>query len=211
MNLEKIKNFINKLNNIKIEDFKNIDVEQLKNINIYQIKDFILSRPNEAIKVFFVMLSIIILISIRSGHVKETRTLRENTIQMADILTYVEEYKVLQKEYNDFMKSFPKSIPSYQLLNKLSELAQSRGIKILDFSPAAEEDKKLWQLATVDISIESKDYKSIILFMQDIEDPKHAMRVDTWTGEMPSEQTEGAAKNLLKAKITIGAIKLKNE
>src|SRR3989338_7759696 len=178
-------------------DIKNIDiqeiVERLKAIDFKELRN------------------------IDASQIKDVLRRRPDVIiNTALIVVALGESKRLQKEYDAFMRDFPQSILTDQLISKLSEFAANRRVQIISFSPEKERGDEYIKVAKVRIDVITDHYKDLVLFMKDIEDAPYTMRVEKWAGKMkeeiPLKREKGSAwvKEIVGASIEIGSIELKD-
>ncbi|HNV24270.1 MAG TPA: hypothetical protein PLH56_01350 [Candidatus Omnitrophota bacterium] len=215
----KLTNIIEQLNNIKMEDLqKYFDIEKLKNINADEVKEFILSQPDLIVKIVFIALAFLTVTASFSSYNKKTATLRQEITKMEALLKSVDAFNTTKKEYDDFKKNFPQGLPSSEVLDAISEIANKNNVQIGSFSPTQEKDYPLWQSTTINITTSCENYNKMISFIKTLEDPRYAFRVDSWTATLAQTAKQGQTaenasniSNAINATITIGAVKLKNE
>ncbi len=207
MNVDKIKNWVASLRSFNIKDLQNIDAQQLG--------DMLRQRIDIALNITLVLVTVVATVLIVNGSGKRSEMLTWEIKQFEDRGAAVKESERLKGEYSAFLKSFPGSIVTDQLINKLSEFAADRQVQILSFSPVKEKSDNYIKVAGVQINIASSDYKNIVLFMKDVEDAPYALQVGQWSAKMKEQRSsEGAAesrKQIVEANMEIGAISLKDE
>ena len=203
-----------------IRNFKS-GAANLRGISFDQVKDFFLTRSFIFLNLLWIGLTIMAAVYIYQGH---QRAAQSNTVQMTELKEkqkVVSEYKTIKKEYDDFIKNFPESIPSDQLISKLSSFTVKNGVQILSFSPTEKKSTEYTESASVNLNIGAANYQNIIQFIKDIETSKYVVRIENWSGkiseknlqhksQMPA-QTAPPGENLIEANIQIISIKLKND
>lgn len=203
-----------------IRNFKS-GAANLRGISFDQVKDFFLTRSFIFLNLLWIGLTIMAAVYIYQGH---QRAAQSNTVQMTELKEkqkVVSEYKTIKKEYDDFIKNFPESIPSDQLISKLSSFAVKNGVQILSFSPTEKKSTEYTESASVNLNIGAANYQNIIQFIKDIETSKYVVRIENWSGKISeknlqrksqmSAQTTSSGENSIEANIQIISIKLKND
>mgnify|MGYP001565953848 CR=1 FL=1 len=207
INVEKIKNWVASLRNINISDLQNIDAQQ--------IVDMLRQRVDIVLNITLVLVTMAASISIVKGSGKRSEMLAWEIKQMEERVEAVKESERLKGEYSALLGNFPKPILTDQLIDKLSEFAADRQVRILSFSPVKEKSDNYIKVAGVQINVSSDSYKNIVLFMKDVEDAPYALQVGQWSAKMKEQRImEGAEefrKQTVEANIQIGAIQFKDE
>ena len=194
---------------MNIKDLTLINIEDLKNIDIEQLKQTLKSRPDLVIIIAMTLLTIFGLAGIFNYYHGTSNQLKMKIKALEGKQTTLKEQKEFQDEYNVLIKNFPKSLPSIQIIDKISELANKRGIKILSFSPAKEKDQELWSVTSHSINISSNDFKNIVLFINDIENSDYLLRVEKWSAKISQQKSGESRDYLMDAQVDIGSITLK--
>ncbi len=207
MNTDKIKKLADSLRNFNIGDLQNIDARQ--------IVEMLRQRFDIVLNIFLILVTVLTISGIVAGYRKRSQAMTWEIKQMQERLGVVKESQGLKGEYAEFLKHFPKSILTDQLINKLSEFAVYRQVQIVSFSPLKEKGDDYIAVAGVQLNIVSANYKNIILFMRDVEDAPYSVRVDRWSAKMKDRKnTEGMSeikKQTVEASMEISSIRLKNE
>ena len=205
MNVDKIKNILASLRNIK--DLQNIDAQQLG--------DMLRQRLDIILNIVLVTGTIVGTVVIFSGYHRREKTLKWEIGQMEDRVKAVKESELLKDKYAAFLESFPSPIVTDQLVNKLSEFAANRHVQILSFSPVKEKSDDYIAISGIQLNVASENYRNIVLFMKDVEEAPHALQVGRWSGKMKEQRikegTEELRKQTVEATVEIGAIRLQNE
>lgn len=207
MNADKIKNIIGALRNINIKDLQNVDARQ--------IGDMLRQRVDVTLNIMLVLATIAVTAAILSGYGKRSQTLAWEINQRQERLEAVKESERLQGEYAAFLQNFPKSILTERLISNISEFAAYRHAQILSFSPVKGKSDEYVKVAGVQINVISDSYKSMVLFMKDIEDAPYALRVGQWSAKVKEQVSrEGdkeVKKSFIEASMEISSIRLKDE
>ena len=207
INVEKIKNWVASLRNINISDLQNIDAQQ--------IVDMLRQRVDIVLNITLVLVTMVTTVLIVKGSGKRSEMLTWEIKQLEERVEAVKESERLKGEYSAFLESFPKPILTDQLIDKFSEFAADRQVRILSFSPVKEKSDNYIKVAGVQINVSSDSYKNIVLFMKDVEDAPYALQVGQWSAKMKEQRImEGAEefrKQTVEANIQIGVIQFKDE
>ena len=201
-----IKEAIEKLNSVNLQDFKKVDINQLK--------DLLRRSPIFVLNIVFVLGSCFTAITLFNKAKLDEKRMIVSNASYEEKLTAVKEQKKVKQELEQFVNNVPKELIGRQLIDKFSELATNRNVHILSFSPAKEKSDQYTILTTVNLSIESNNYKNIILFVKDIESFPFAVRLEKFSAEMGSSieasmNNDGKEKNLLNADIEVSSVRIK--
>jgi len=208
-----IKAIIEKLQNIDVKDLK--DLKNLKNIDVSQIKEKLQSRPDLLINLVLIITTLFAVFYTYKKNTTEAKMLKAEVGQLEQRMVVVEQGDRSQEEYDNFLTSFPESLPSDQIINKLSEFAGIHNIQILSFSPANAREENFTEQTTVQLNISSESYVDIVRFIKAIEDSPFSIRVDKFTSTTRSnprqtrQQVDISQATIIEAKIEIASITLK--
>ena len=167
---------------MNLKDLNKIDVSRLKEIDLKRTKEWLLSQPGLLINSLLIVVTIVVVFSTYNKNTETTKSLQEERVQLQERLEAIEKFNAVEKEYKSFTKNIPQTIEADQLITTLSEFAIARGVRILAFSPAKEENNLFFNVTSVEINVASEDYASIVLFMHDIESSPYLMRIGKWSG-----------------------------
>ena len=173
------KEVVEKLNSTSLSSIKEMDLEALKNI--------LRNSPQFILNLAIVVISIFVSISFVTNGKNNEKKFKLNVTEYQEKLEAVKKQEDIKTKYNDFINKFPKSIQASQLIDRFSELAANRNVRILSFSPAKEKNNNYVQQITINLSIESGDYKNIILFVKDIEDYPYALRLERFSAQLSDQ------------------------
>jgi len=190
-------NFLKKLQNINIEDFKNIDFSG--------IKEKLLRRPDLLIIMGVILVTFIGTFQLYTNQKKRTASLQEEILVMQEKLEAVETLKEISKDHNKLLKDFPESVSEQKFTNLLSKFTFDNDVEIISFSPAKKKTYDLANLTKIDLNITSRNYKDTIRFINDIENSPYSIRIEHWSGKMPG----GAESETIVSKISISSIEIK--
>ena len=195
-----------------IKQLSSFDVKDLKNIDIKQARELLQSRPDIFINILLIGLTLFATIQIYSWHANQLNKTNDEITLSKEKLDVVAQQKKIRGEYDQFVNIFPPSIPTDQLINKLSELALKNKVQILSFSPAEAKGNNYFELTTVKFNISAEDYNDMLSFIQDIENSTYSIRVGKWSGKSDydySQQNDIEIKKPFDVTIEIESIKLK--
>lgn len=201
-----IKEAIEKLNSINLEDLKKIDINQFK--------DLLRRSPVIVLNIVFVLGSCFTALTLFNKAMSDEKKMKASNASYEEKLEAVKKQKKAKEELDQFAANFPKELVGRQLIDKFSELATNRNVHILSFSPAKEKSDQYSILTTVNLSIESNDYKNIILFVKDIENFPFAVRLEKFSAEMRSSietniNIDEKEENLINADIEVSSVRIK--
>lgn len=200
-----IKEAIEKLNTINLQDLKRIDLNQLK--------DLLRRSPIFVLNIVFVFGSCFTAITLFNKAKLDEKNTKASNISYEEKLKAVKEQKSIKQKYQRFVNDFPKELIGRQLIDKFSELATNRNVHIISFSPTKEKSDQYTTLTTVNLSIESDDYKNIILFVKDIESFPFAVRLEKFSAAMQNSietnMNTDDKKDLINVDIEVSSVRIK--
>jgi Tfp pilus assembly protein PilO len=195
------------------EKLNAVDIKELKNIDIIKVKDSLRTNPVVFINTIIVIVTLISAIALISRGQVELQKYKNNTLIYDEKLAAVKLQQDTKKTFDDFKKAFPQALGSNQLIDKFSELAVHRNVRILSLSPAKEKSNEYLYQTTVNLSVESSDYKNIILFVKDIEDSALAIRLEKFSAELTGNDEGGDNEDKkeipIKADLEVSSVRLK--
>ncbi len=211
MNIQALKDTINKLREINAKD--------LQYIVAWQVARVFRHRVDILINIILVFATVIVLVVVSQWYSKISKGLKWEISQMEEQGGVIKDFERLRGEYEGLMSQFPKVIltDSLILISKLSEMATFRHVHILSFSPMKEEGKEdeYIKVATVQINAGADNYQDLMLFMKDIEDSPFGLRVEQWSAKMKEQGLAGgtvvANQKVVEARMNIASIRLKDE
>ena len=197
-----------------LKELNKIDVKNLKNVDAGQIKAALFNRLEITISIVLAAATIAGALYLFGNKKKETDQLNYRIGQLKEKVTIVQEQKNIQKSFEDFVDTFPKSIATDQLIDKISSLAANHHIQIQSFSPAEEISGEYWSITNLSINISSVNFKDIIQFVKDIENLPYAIQIQKWSGKPKSDNARFSTKKdssgvIIEANIKIGSISVK--
>ncbi len=200
-----IKEAIEKLNSINIQDVKNIDINK--------VRDILKQSPIIAFNLALIAGTIFLVVTLFNKSKSDEKKFSRLSADYEKKLIAVKDQDAAKKLYDEFINAFPKPISGNQLIDKFSDLASERNIQILSFSPAKESGDDYVSLTTVNLSIESSDYKNIILFVKDIEELPFAVKIEKFIAKLSEpnnfNSNRSVKTDLIRADIEVSSLKIK--
>jgi Tfp pilus assembly protein PilO len=207
---------------MNLKDLNKIDLKDLKNIDLVShFKNSVQGKPDVLINVVLISISVMAVIFVFSSYRNKSVKLKTEIAALTEKFDAVKRKEKIQKEYDIFMEHVPESIPSDQIVDKISQYAYAHNVQIMSSSPAEEKNDKYMKQTSVNINISSHDYSNIILFMKDIEEAPYAIRVNKWVGSMnkvgartsryQNMEEQETEEKLITATVEIGSVRLKDD
>ncbi|MBI5415743.1 MAG: hypothetical protein HZA29_02905 [Candidatus Omnitrophica bacterium] len=207
MNTDKLKDVVDKLRGFNIQDLRNIDMRQ--------VGEMLQKRVDIIVSALLAVVAVVAAVSMSGGNAKKSQVLDWEIKQMRERMDAVTESERVKGEYAAFQKGFPSPVTADELVNKLSGFAAARNVQIVSFTPDKENSDDYVQVARAQINVAAPDYRSLVLFMKDIEGALYALRVEQWSARMKEVRSrEGAneiKKNIIEANMKIDSVTLKYE
>ena len=162
---------------MKIKDLRKVDVHELKKLDFAKIQEGILAKPDIAVNVALVLLSLIWIFQIFASLQKNLNELKGKLENSEKKGAAIDTYNATQKQFRDFIDNLPKGISEDKVIDKLTDFAAKREVQIISVSPSERDSKKLYDKVVVNLNIVVKGYKNLCLFINDIENPPYALRL----------------------------------
>ena len=206
---------------MKIKDFSNLNLNDLKGLDPRKIPEILRDRPDILISIVLIVLTIYGIGHIFTYHKIKSANLSNEFNKNKEKLKIMEEYSKLQPQYEEIKKKFPQTVPSDQLIAKLSEFAVAHNVQTLLLSPAQRKNDQYTEITWVNINISSDNYDDIVEFIKDIENSPYAIRIEKWSGNMKETENfmadtslaknDESKKDIIEANIQIGSVGLIDE
>ncbi len=187
---------------MKISDLSKID---LKDIDLKKIQESLLQRPELLINLGIAFFAGILIFNIVGGRMNEAKKLKGKMAEQKKKVAAIKTHEVTQKEFKELIDHLPAGILEDSLVDHLTDFAGKRNIQIQSFSPANKTQKNYYTQMTVLLKVAAKNYKDMILFLNDIESSPYNLRIDRWTGTMEAEKDEGK-EGIIVAQLEINAV-----
>jgi outer membrane murein-binding lipoprotein Lpp len=162
-------------------DLNNID---LNSIDVDQIVQTLTQYKNAVL-----MAAVIIGTLIAAGMMFNNKQIKENALrkkvtQLQQKLDVIAGQKEAVKNLNDFKASFPLGINEDKIITQITSYAQAHDVIISSLTPRQKQDMGLYDVSKVDLSGAAHDYKSMVLFLRDMEKSKYLFKLDSWSGQI---------------------------
>lgn len=209
---------------MNLKDLNKIDIKDLQKIDLNEVKERVQSRPDLLINIALIVVTVFVIFSSFNKYKDVARTSKLQITKLKKRVDALEQFENVKKELSDFVKESPDAIAGDRFIQILSEIATRRNIQILSFSPTVRKSNKYIGLTSVEINIASENYADIILFVKDIEQSVHPIRINDLSSatitqsellarsRRPPRRTtyDTTEKMFVKASITIDSVELKN-
>ena len=191
-----------------------IDIKDLKNIDYVKLAQVIKKRPDALINTVAIVGLLFFTFQFYTKRQIEVSKLKKEITASESKLEIIEIYNQTQTGLKEFMADVPKKITADDLINLVTDFAVASNVQIESFSPAKKQSESLYDLTSIILNISADDYKSIWLFIHNIEKSEYAVRIDNWTGYMGTRtgrqrQNITADTSSIKATLEIASINFK--
>ena len=191
---------------MKISELTTLDV---KKVDFAQLQDSLLKRQDIVVNGLLIIASLFFMVQTFTGKQKEAEQLKT---KITDLEKKIEVIELNTKATNNFKKFFdelPKGMSEDAIIDRLTDFAEKRNIRITSVSPAKSENKDIYARTTVNIIISAGSYKDLCLFLYDIENSLDSnLRIDKWSGTL-AQQSEREKKETIVAEVEISSIQFK--
>ena len=194
---------LQKLNQIDIKDA----AKYLKSIDLIKIIQSL--EKGALINVGVIVGTILLSIFICLANQKDSLKLKQELTQLDEKATIAQEYEATQTNYVIRKKNFPKSIPTDELMEKISELGTLKKIQILSLSPSRGSMTGLLEMYSLKLSVTSPTYANIVNFIKGIEELPYAIRIKEWSGTTSESTNENDDESPISSEIEIESLKVK--
>jgi len=198
---------------MNLKDLSNIDINDLKNIDIRGVQNNIRNRPDIVINVLLIVVTILASIFIYTKQKTEAKKLKNDIEKSEKKLAAVKLRNKIEEEHDTFLSTFPESLNVDEFITMISDYAVNRNIQIQSFSPTKRSNYQFSWVESTSVSISAENYKDIVLFVQDIENSEHNVRIAIWNGTLGRKKTRrrGApsGNNTVSAKLKIESVGIK--
>ncbi|MFA5260330.1 MAG: type 4a pilus biogenesis protein PilO [Candidatus Omnitrophota bacterium] len=163
---------------MNLSELSKLDVKDLNKIDYLKLGEQLKKKPEQLITALIIAGAIVF-----SAHFYITKKmeLRRVMIQIDELLrkkVAMTEYNNTKKSHDDLLNNLPQGLSADALANTLTTMAIHRGVRLESFSPARKVDEALYELTSINLEISSKEYDNIFLFIHDIENSEHNLRIE---------------------------------
>ena len=146
--------------------------------------------------VIVVILAFIVLAVVIWGGFKTKMLAYQNQVkQKEEKSSVIKQYDLAEKGYNSFLDSIKKPLTPDALSNEIDSFASQNGVEV-EISPQSPKNIENYVSTSFHLNVKSKDFKSLLLFIQAIEKSPYGFRVDSWNGKLSSPDSEGIESEL---------------
>ena len=173
---------------MNLAELSKLDIKDISKIDYSKLGEHFKKNPEQFITAVIVIATIAF-----SAHfyIKKKLELGRVTVEINELLkkkTAMDEYNKAKKNHDDLLNNLPQGLSEDTLANALTTMAIQRGVRLESFSPAKKMDEKLYELTSINLEISSKEYDNIFLFVHDIENSKHNLRIEALQGTILDSQ-----------------------
>jgi hypothetical protein len=204
---------ISDLKNLKIPDLSKIDV---KDIDVNKIKDQLIENKEVVIQVAIGVIAFFMIVSMWNGSQHEIKKYKKDIISMQSKEGIITEYKAAQSAIDTFLNNLPAALSEAQMINVITDMADKNKVKILTFVPNTSlEGREHYRETSIQFSMQSKDYKSMVRLIADIERAKTILQIKQCfiMNEVTQKEQEGEILDdrLLTFRIDVASLEVKKE
>ena len=176
-----------------IDKLQSIDVNDLKNIDWDQVKSTLLSKPDLIVVLILVALTVGGSVYLFFNHQKAVSQAKQTISTLEEQLEASKTHKQTKNELDKFLEKFPQAATVDQVINVLSSYASEQQLKILSFTPAQKEEGEHIIVSQFSLSVAGNTFPKILSFLKLVEESPYAVRVQNWETEYYSE-TQGSQR-----------------
>lgn len=211
---------------MKISDLNKIKFEDIRNIDWELAKDRLLNNPT---LIICIAAGIITAATISYAYRSYKNVAFIQKTEVSALLKKakaLDNFETVQKQYAEFIANISEKISENEMIELLSNIALTRDVQIMSFSPTRRKSNAYINVTTVEITIASESYIDTLQFMRDIEKTPHAIRIGRWSGVLkmpsstPQRSSRGSRRQIsskeikneyVQAEIRIETVEFKNE
>lgn len=178
------------IQNLQEIDLNKIDLNvDLKTIDMQSIQNNLLKRKDILINTVIILATLFVVNGIFSNQKKESRNIENQIKELEEKSIVIKTYEAREKKLNEFLEKSQKGyLGATAVINAVSEIAQSRDIKILSFVPDKLKTFDDYTEQTVKF-IFSGSFENALRFVHKIETYENNFRIDMWRKEDPTKNT----------------------
>lgn len=184
---------VKQITNLKQIDISKMDINDLQNINYEKLFKDIRQKPDKIIGVSACLLAVFLSFNIFNKTQTKKMTYRIKTFEMEEKSKIIDEYKAAQSELENYLKSVPPKLTENEFINKITDIAVSNNVKIDSFSKNEDNSASNHSLITLEISALVNTYQNLYQFINDIETTNSSIRVNSWSGNLTSANSQRRA------------------
>ncbi len=156
----------------------NLDIN---NLDFTQIPKILIENQKIVMIIIFIGALLIAGGMFKDYRIKE-QNLRARMSQEQEKLGVIKSRDAAIVDLNNFKSSNPKEIDQFELITQISNYANLYHVTIVSFRPPEKKDMGLYDALNFSFTAVSNSFKSMMLFLRNIEKSDLPLRIDTWTG-----------------------------
>ena len=193
------------------------DIKNLKqDVDLEKLRQQVLQHQTLFLNAVLIFLTIIIAFNIFANRRNTARNLKGQVAALKEKNEAIAALTETQSELNKLLKDIPEELSANEIIDVLTDLAVLHNLKIVSFSPAKREEKKLYLKTTVKANVIANSYKDLWFFINAIEGADQMLRIESWNGkaDVPRGRRARRAANegdkpYLQAQIEVSSLELK--
>jgi len=205
-----------------LEKLKSIDINSLSKINVNldvkSLEECFRKRTDILINVIVVVLAIGLSYYFYTSANAKTAMINQELTTLGEKQTAAIELEGQKTKLNNFTKATPQGFAAEtEIIKKVVELAESKNITVVFYTPTASQNEKFYLIQTVDFIFESS-FAQMIDLLRAIEENKENLRIVFWKNENSNQEREGFGnkkkvidENIIKWKISVTSTLLNDE
>lgn len=197
---------------MKVSELKNININK---IDVKQINDFIVKQPNVVVSMIIIFIAMIVSFNFFSEKQNEIKGVKTQVTTMQSKIDAIKQYNQTLTEFNTAFDALPQGLSGPALIDTITEIAQKHNVRVLSFSPIQVQSEEYYDRVIINMSLSAKSYKDLLLFVSEIENSTHNLRVNEWNENLETKEIFSADNtireklNLHKISITVDSINFK--
>lgn len=165
-------------------DISKMDIKDLQNINYQKLLTDIRKKPDLAISIAVPLIALFICFHLFTKSQADSKALSNKNVQMEEKLKIVTEYLQTDNELKEFIKNQPADLSENQFYNMITDFAAQNNIKVESFTPSQNKTDPIYDLTSINLKANAKDFSDVGLFIKNIENASANIRVDSWTASL---------------------------
>lgn len=163
---------------MNIADLHKIDVADLKKVDFGQFLSNFEKNQNLVVRIILVIISLFLILRFIIIGQTEMGGIKTKIQKSEQKIELINKHNKAVQDYDEFFKKLPTGIPSSQIINKLTDFAETRDILILNFSLSATKQTEFYELGSISLKVVAPSYAGLVFFLKDIENSPDNLRID---------------------------------
>ena len=186
---------LKQIKDLKFADLSKLDIQDIQKLDYQGFLKDLIKRPDMAISFLAPILAILVGFNIFSKSQIERRSLSADLAQMEGKIKIINEYNNAQAGLEKFFAALPPKVSENEFMDKITDFAVKRNVQIESFSPAKNQSDPLYDVTMINLSVNTKTYENMWLFIHDIENSGFSIRINSWAGTMGQRGQNGGRRN----------------